>query len=88
MQQSPAAAVLFANPGMIRLVTLYVKVAAASNIRINLAPAWQVPNELIVPVPDMCKKLPVAVLRSTVAPDAKVDPLFSKIAFSRVDLSF
>jgi hypothetical protein len=74
MQQSLAAVVMLAVPGRISDVALYVKVQTPSKTRTNLAPAVTVPKELIVAAPVMCKKLPVAELRSTVDDAAKALP--------------
>jgi len=70
MAVSLAAVVIFAAPGRIRLVALWVRVKAPANLRIFHTPAATVPNPVIVVVPVMlCFKPPTAP-RSVVVAEA------------------
>lgn len=74
---SLAAVVMLPRVGRIRLVALYVRSKAPANRTFTVVQAVVVPKEVIVIVPVMCTKLPVAAPKSTVLAEAKSTPLAS-----------
>lgn len=71
---SPAALVMLAWPGRIRLVALYVRTRAPVNLTKRNFPAPRVPSAVMVTDPVIFTALPVAVLRSVVDADAMSAP--------------
>ena len=67
---SPAAVVMFAAPGRIRLVPLCVSVRMLSNTSRRRVPACIVPSAVIVVVPVTCANGVVTVERSVVDAEA------------------
>ena len=75
---SLATVTIFAAPGKIKLVALWVKVKAPVNLTVLSTPAAAVPKAVIVVVPVTSTKLPVAVAKFVVLAEAISAPLIHK----------